>query len=170
MTYLYGFTKSDGTGYHWADGSCIKIYPSPPKVFCAMCTDENYRGFYNEEDAAKWLYDNGYGPAKCVPPLPVPIQALPIAPESEEDEWDELFREAEEEGDEVDMVNAPPHYNNGDIECIDAIQAALTTEEWRGFLKGQVMKYVWRERDKGGTEDLQKASYYLAKLNDIGLD
>jgi hypothetical protein len=42
------------------------------------------------------------------------------------------------------------HYRQGDIECIDAIRAALTDEEWRGFCKGNVLKYVWREKHKGG--------------------
>ena len=52
-------------------------------------------------------------------------------------------------------------YKHGDVECIDAIRAALTPEEFRGFCKGNVLKYVWRERHKGGAEDLRKASDYL---------
>ena len=28
----------------------------------------------------------------------------------------------------VDMINNPPHYNGGSIECIDAIEAALTLQ------------------------------------------
>ena len=43
-----------------------------------------------------------------------------------------------------DSVNHPKHYTQGGIECIEAIEAALTPEEYRGFLKGQVMKYTWR--------------------------
>ena len=65
---------------------------------------------------------------------------------------------------EPDMVNHPPHYVQGGIECIDAIKAALTPDEWRGFLKGQILKYTWRERMKGGQEDIGKAGFYLAKL------
>jgi hypothetical protein len=53
------------------------------------------------------------------------------------------------------------HYRQGDIECIDAIRAALTDEEWRGFCKGNVLKYVWREKHKGGNETLVKAQDYL---------
>ena len=63
-----------------------------------------------------------------------------------------------------DMVNAPPHYRQGDIECIDAIRAALTPEEFRGYCKGNALKYVWRERHKGGAESLAKAQWYLARL------
>lgn len=60
-----------------------------------------------------------------------------------------------------DMVNRPPHYTQGGIECIDAIRSALTPEEFRGFCKGNAMKYIWRERHKGGDEDLHKGGWYL---------
>ena len=53
------------------------------------------------------------------------------------------------------------HYRQGEIECIDAIRAALTDEEWRGFCKGNVLKYVWREKHKGGNDTLVKAQDYL---------
>lgn len=52
-------------------------------------------------------------------------------------------------------------YRHGSLECIDAIRAALTPEEFRGFCKGNVMKYVWRERYKGGDCDLDKARDYV---------
>lgn len=63
-----------------------------------------------------------------------------------------------------DLVNHPPHYTAAGIECIDAIQAALTPEEFRGFCKGNAMKYEWRERHKGGDQDLAKAAWYLNRL------
>jgi hypothetical protein len=53
------------------------------------------------------------------------------------------------------------HYRQGDIECIDAIRAALTGEEWRGYCKGNVLKYTWREKHKGGDGSLLKAQDYL---------
>jgi hypothetical protein len=64
-----------------------------------------------------------------------------------------------------DPVNHPDHYRQGEIECIDAIEAALTPEEFRGYCKGNALKYIWRERHKGGAESLLKAAWYLAKLN-----
>ena len=67
-----------------------------------------------------------------------------------------------------DAVDKPIHYAASSIECIDAIEAQLTTEEFRGYLKGNVAKYMWRERQKGGTESLKKAKWYLSRL--IGLD
>lgn len=64
----------------------------------------------------------------------------------------------------TDNVNKPAHYRQGDIEAIDAIRAALTPEEFRGYCKGNTLKYVWRERHKGGTESLKKARWYLDRL------
>lgn len=62
----------------------------------------------------------------------------------------------------TDNVNHPEHYKSeSGVECIDAIRAALTPEEFRGYCKGNVMKYVWRERKKGGDESLEKAIWYL---------
>jgi hypothetical protein len=63
-----------------------------------------------------------------------------------------------------DLVNAPPHYRQGKIECIDAIRAALTEEEFRGYCKGNAIKYAWREKHKGGDEDLKKAAWYLNRI------
>lgn len=63
-----------------------------------------------------------------------------------------------------DNVNSPDHYTKGGIECIAAIEAALTPEEFRGYLKGNVLKYNWRCNHKNGIEDLLKAQWYLNKL------
>lgn len=75
---------------------------------------------------------------------------------------DEMYREAYE----ASLVHAPEHYRKGGIECIDAIRAALTPEEFRGYCKGNAIKYLWRERHKGGAQDLAKASVYLGWLQD----
>ncbi len=68
-----------------------------------------------------------------------------------------------------DPVNHPAHYTADDgIECIDAIEATLTPEEFRGYLRGQVIKYVWRCNYKGKRlEDLEKAEWYLKKYINI---
>jgi hypothetical protein len=63
-----------------------------------------------------------------------------------------------------DLVNSPPHYKQGDIECIDAIESALTAEEFRGYCKGNALKYIWRERHKGQDESLKKAIWYLERI------
>ena len=63
----------------------------------------------------------------------------------------------------IDLVNKPPHYNNGDIETIDAIQSALG-DGFEFYLQGNILKYVWRYRHKNNLEDLKKAQLYLNKL------
>ena len=95
---------------------------------------------------ASWfepVEDNGCKDGVC----PVPWATKPYRPELQ-----------------PDLVNHPPHYTDGSIECIDAIEAQLTPEEWRGYLKGNIAKYAWRERHKGGTESLRKARFYLDRL------
>jgi hypothetical protein len=63
-----------------------------------------------------------------------------------------------------DPVNSPQHYASGAIECIEAIEASMSSEAFKGFLKGNVQKYVWRYEGKGGVESLQKAQWYLNRL------
>jgi len=65
---------------------------------------------------------------------------------------------------QFDNVDRPMHYAAGSIECIDAIEAQLSAEEFRGYLKGNVIKYLWREKHKGGVESLKKANWYLNKI------
>lgn len=66
-----------------------------------------------------------------------------------------------------DNVNNPAHYKKADIECIDAIYSALTKDEFKGYCKGNILKYVWRENHKAKKEDLKKAQWYLNKLIEI---
>ena len=74
-------------------------------------------------------------------------------------------KKLEEYSKELDLINNPSHYNTGDIECIEAIQASMTTRQFQGYLKGNVMKYVWRHEYKGKMlDDLRKANWYLNKL------
>jgi hypothetical protein len=63
----------------------------------------------------------------------------------------------------TDFVNHPPHYQ-GTIECIEAIEASMSSEAFKGALKANVLKYVWRYEGKGGVESLQKAQWYLNRL------
>jgi hypothetical protein len=63
-----------------------------------------------------------------------------------------------------DPVN-PEHYKKGGIECIDAIRSMLTEEEWRGFLKGTAMAYIWRLGYKDAPEqDAKKTLWYVSWL------
>jgi hypothetical protein len=64
----------------------------------------------------------------------------------------------------VEMVHHPDHYNVGNIECIDAIESALSPDQFAGFCRGNAIKYIWRCDSKGGNEDLKKALWYLERL------
>ena len=63
-----------------------------------------------------------------------------------------------------DPVNRPAHYTSGGIECIDAMQAAFGAEVVNGFCLCNAFKYLWRQRNKNGVEDLKKARWYLNRL------
>ena len=66
---------------------------------------------------------------------------------------------------EDDPVNHPSHYTRGNIECIDAIDAAmafLPADE--AVCVANVIKYVWRYRCKTPVESLKKARWYLDRL------
>tara|TARA_R110000764_G_scaffold94690_5_gene178461 strand:+ start:5320 stop:5676 length:357 start_codon:yes stop_codon:yes gene_type:complete len=81
------------------------------------------------------------------------------------------MKAAHEEGSEAwvdDVVNNPSHYNTGSIECIDAIEESMSSVAFKGYLKGNCMKYLWRYDYKGKqVQDLQKAGWYLHKLTSI---
>ena len=65
-----------------------------------------------------------------------------------------------------DPVNHPAHYTAGGVECIDAIAAALTSQNdpMAAWLTGQCLKYLWRWPLKNGLEDLKKTRFYLDRL------
>lgn len=64
-----------------------------------------------------------------------------------------------------DPVNKPEHYANGKVECIDAIEAATQSlQGFEAFCTGQVIKYTWRWKMKGGRQDLEKARWYIDRL------
>jgi chitinase len=66
-----------------------------------------------------------------------------------------------------DMVNHPQHYTQGGIETIDYLQAKLSKDEFVGYLKGNILKYMSRANLKNGTEDYKKAQWYINKLVEV---
>ena len=64
----------------------------------------------------------------------------------------------------TDNVNHPPHYGQGNIEAIEYIEDFLNDEEYTGYLRGNIAKYLHRWRYKNGIEDLEKARWYLNRL------
>lgn len=72
-----------------------------------------------------------------------------------------------EEDTPTNQVNHPSHYNQGKIECIDAMVAAFGVEAVENFCLVNAFKYVWRSRDKNGFEDIDKAIWYLNKVKEL---
>ena len=56
------------------------------------------------------------------------------------------------------------HYRSKTIQPWDAMQAWMTPEQFEGYLRGCILKYVARYPDKGGLEDVRKAKHYVERL------
>jgi hypothetical protein len=107
------------------------------------------------------------------PPLETKKTGLEAWMKVAHDEDSELWEEDEAahsswDNEVEDVVNNPNHYNTGNIECIDAIEESMSSVSFKGYLKGNCMKYLWRYDYKGKqVEDLQKAGWYLQKLTEM---
>ena len=82
---------------------------------------------------------------------------------------DELKKlDAERKAKMHDPVENPLHYNRKGVECIQAIEASMSEEEFKGYLKGNSIKYLWRYRYKDNeVQDLAKCIWYTARLKEI---
>ena len=67
-----------------------------------------------------------------------------------------------QDGDE----RTPDHYNQK-IQPWDYMQANMSEEAFKGYLKGNIIKYISRYEDKGGKGDLEKAKHYIDKLMEV---
>lgn len=68
----------------------------------------------------------------------------------------------------TDMVNHPPHYCTGDIECWDAMVSAFGPEWMRAYATVTAFKYIWRAKHKGRfAEDMKKAAWYEARAAEL---
>lgn len=56
------------------------------------------------------------------------------------------------------------HYRSKDIQPWTAMESWMTAEEFEGFLRGNVIKYIARYKDKDGVKDVLKARHYLERL------
>ena len=66
-----------------------------------------------------------------------------------------------------DLVNHPKHYTQNGIVCIDGIASSMPVDQFYGYLKGNIIKYLWRydQKLKGNpVQDLNKARWYLDRL------
>jgi hypothetical protein len=65
-----------------------------------------------------------------------------------------------------DNIN-PDHYKSKSKETIERLQDNLTAGEFKGYLKGNILKYLDRYEHKNGVEDLNKMQWYLNKLIEL---
>jgi hypothetical protein len=64
-----------------------------------------------------------------------------------------------------EIINKPSHYTQGKVECIEAIRSAVSTAPpIQAVYVANILKYVWRYREKNGRQDLMKARWYLDAL------
>ena len=128
--------------------------------------------FYKDECEPHIMSDTKYRCRECYDrmenrrpgrPKKEPTEAVTQA--QQEDNATDHFIEVTQKV--IDIINQPPHYTSGGVECIDAIMAAVEDlPPQEAVLVGNVIKYVWRYKRKNGKQDLQKAQWYLAKLID----
>lgn len=67
----------------------------------------------------------------------------------------------------ADNVSHPAHYNTGQYECIDVMKDVFGEEAVKSFCKLNAFKYLWRADKKNGTEDIEKAWFYLTVLKEM---
>lgn len=60
-------------------------------------------------------------------------------------------------------MNCPEHYDNT-IQPWEYMQSCGTAEEYRGYLRWNVLKYISRYTKKDGIKDLKKCKDYLEEL------
>lgn len=70
-----------------------------------------------------------------------------------------------------DDVNSPSHYTQGELEVIEIMETVLTPEEFRGYCKGNILKYSLRAPFKGAMDkDYKKAKWYYNRLHKYSSD
>ena len=66
-----------------------------------------------------------------------------------------------------DIQVSGTHYKQMGIEPWAVMQAVLTPEEFRGYLKGNIIKYAMRQGRKQDSDDTGKAKHYAQKLGEV---
>ena len=64
-------------------------------------------------------------------------------------------------------INHPTRYAGGKYECIDVMTDVFGVDAVKSFCKLNAFKYLWREKNKNGVEDLKKCAWYLNKLIEL---
>lgn len=62
------------------------------------------------------------------------------------------------------MNTKPSHYEKLVLDPLEIMFSNFSREEYIGFLKGNILKYLLRYESKGGVDDLLKCKSYLDML------
>jgi len=85
--------------------------------------------------------------------------------DSEKDGEDSILYMTKPVKEKDDEVSRPAHYNRSGIEAIKAIPARMSEVEFLGYIKGNILKYLWRYGYKDNPKkDIAKARWYLDLL------
>ena len=179
--------RDSKTCKHYKQGDCKRFNPQREYIDCCDCEDYERKSAEIQEGCygCQYAYWDSYGctcgirniiignpESGCAKRVDTKVMFIPDTPETREQarEVAEILRAAETvpvvtERDETehDAVQHPKHYCKGGIECLDVIKAVLG-DKYEGFLAGNVIKYIFRYRDKNCVEDCKKAAFYLEKL------
>lgn len=159
------------------DGKCAHGLCAAHNKSCVRNSGEAC-GFFMSKDTFKKQEERGMSQTNCSYAKVENKQLICTNPDNDKDYGEicgEIYHTSEKDyickyhskfeksldDSEQNSVMHPFHYCQGGIECIKAIEASMTPEEFQGYCKGNVMKYIWRFREKNGLEDLKKAQVYL---------
>lgn len=123
--------------------------PQPRRVFGEARPDEpnsNYK---------EWLYQRAQASHNAAKQKATEVASSPAS------------AAMETEAHKHDPIHNPSHYTNGGIEFIDVLRAKLSPDEFRGFLKGNVLKYTLRAEHKNGAQDYAKGAKYAQWLAEV---
>lgn len=134
------------------EGTTI-VVPERPNGYLTLGDRESFPVYWNRLDNSVWWMD-----------FNTPTISVNTMNEFNSFGWEFTPVGEPPRGDGSFEVHKPEHYNYSGIECIDAIKASLGPEGFAAYCKGNVEKYVWRYKYKGGIQDLYKATEYLKWL------
>lgn len=98
------------------------------------------------------------------------LLVYPDFTEEEREAMEELSRHMGEAADKAlasDKQVGGDHYRQKTIQPWTAMESWMTPEEFEGYLRGNVIKYIARYKDKNGLEDIYKARHYLERLTEL---
>lgn len=93
----------------------------------------------------------------------------PEVTDEEKEAMQDLARQLQARADKAlasDHQVGGDHYRSKTIQPWTAMESWMTPEEFEGYLRGNVIKYIARYKDKDGLKDVYKARHYLERLTE----